>query len=176
MNTLTNLFCTFRGVAVYLTDEGLFSATPAGKRKAREATTFLEIKAEIIDAEQSTLKRIDPNVKLRIFRNGKVMEVTYVGVRRKDTAKSDSGHNFLVDGDMKVLNFPQIVKDAAPAAELESLETAARVLKTAQMTYDAKLKMLTNRTQVPYVYCNMNTEDANERAQRFVTKLKQAQK
>jgi len=152
-NTETKqLVTTHKDIPIYVDTDGKFSATPFGKRKAREADTLREIRIEINEADTTRFVRKDVNHSLRAFnhKTQSVETITYIGTRSKDTAKFNEGHNFKVNGEMVVPSHVAVVKDSALPTDIQSLETAARVLRKATETFTEKLKAVTHTFRLPY--------------------------
>ena len=175
------LITTYKDVAIFVDTDGKFSATPFGKRKAREADTIFEIKREIREADVQRHVRKDVNEGFRIYnpRTCKVETATYIGIRMRDSAKFEAGHNFKIGGDNRSPDYVQVVSNGASSTDIQSLETAARVLRRAQETFDRKLKALTEHVRVPY-YSDYNmtpakaTESQNKTVELLRAKAKKA--
>lgn len=143
---------THEGVDIFLHADGLFRATPSGKRKQREADTLAGIK-KVIDeaalANESKTPRPKANEPVTLLQREKLVSAVYIGTFAKTIGAASYGHHFRTVGhrvsfsyDVQVLREDVSEEERANFARLLSLldETKAAIREiTPRITRRASL-------------------------------------
>lgn len=155
----------YQGTEIYVDADGIFNAMPAGARKRRIATSLNGLRAELdtFYDKQKQARRVNCSLSVRVFRDGKVETLTYLGTRGKATKTHEQGHAFNAAGHPLTLSGWAAELQVIPEnASYTNLLLAHAAMVQAKKDFEEQLAKATVHVRLPRIPYYTNSERLDE--------------